>query len=107
MQLQGTDINEKPLEELSAKENVSQKRVPMWLHGSTEEDSTIEVYLVGGGTKFVGRHVWSDARGATRLTHVMRSDSCRKKAIGFRSSALLQCALIAAGLHTESVIGAA
>ncbi len=65
LKLRGTDINEKPFEEVSATENVS---LSGFLCGCTvllKKDSTIEVYLVAGEPKFVGtarvvRSEWCD-----------------------------------------------
>jgi hypothetical protein len=55
LKLRGTDINQKPFEEVSATENVS---ISGFLCGCTallSKDSTIEVYLISGDTKFVGK----------------------------------------------------
>ena len=65
LKLRGTDINEKPFEEVSATENVSRSA---FLSGCTvllRKDSIIEVYLGVGETKFVGtarvvRSEWCD-----------------------------------------------
>ena len=55
LQLRGTDINEKPFEELSATENVSQSGFLCGCSAQLKKDSTIEVCLVSGETKFVGK----------------------------------------------------
>jgi len=64
LKLRGTDIDEKPFEETSATEDVSQSG---FLCGCTvllKKDSIIEVYLVSGGTNFVG------------TARVVRSEGC-------------------------------
>jgi len=64
LKLRGTDISEKPFEEVSATENVSRSG---FLCGCTVElkiGSTNEVYLVSGGAKFVGN------------ARVVRSEGC-------------------------------
>jgi DNA-binding response OmpR family regulator len=63
LKLRGTDIHEKSFEEVSATENVSQSGFLCGCTAALKEDSTIEVYLTSGGTKFVGkaRVVWFDA----------------------------------------------
>ena len=55
LKLRGTDINQKPFEELSATENVSKSGFLCGCTALLNKDSTIEVYLVSGGTKFVGK----------------------------------------------------
>jgi DNA-binding response OmpR family regulator len=62
LKLRGTDIGEKPFEEVSATENVSQSGFLCGCTAALKEDSTIEVYLTSGGTKFVGkaRVIWFD-----------------------------------------------
>ena len=64
LQLRGTDINEKPFEELSATENVSQSGFLCGCTAPLKADSTVEVYLVSGGTKFIGK------------ARVVRSEGC-------------------------------
>jgi DNA-binding response OmpR family regulator len=64
LKLRGTDINEKPFEEVSATENVSQSGFLCGCTAPLKKDSTIEVYLVSGGSKFVGK------------TRVVRSEGC-------------------------------
>jgi two-component system, cell cycle sensor histidine kinase and response regulator CckA len=54
----------KPFEELSATENVSQSGFLCGCTALLKKDSTIEVYLVSGGTKFVGK------------ARVVRSERC-------------------------------
>ena len=55
LRLRGTDINEKPFEEVSATENVSKSAFFCGCTALLKKDSTIEVYLVRGGMKFVGK----------------------------------------------------
>ena len=55
LKLRGTDINEKPFEEMSTTENVSQSGFLCGCTALLKKDSTIEVYLIRGGTKFVGK----------------------------------------------------
>jgi DNA-binding response OmpR family regulator len=55
LKLRGTDSNEKPFEEMSATENISRSAFFCGCTALLKKDSTIEVYLVSGGTKFVGR----------------------------------------------------
>jgi DNA-binding response OmpR family regulator len=55
LKLRGTDINEKPFEEMSNTENVSKSGFLCGCTAPLNKDSTIEVYLVSGGTKFVGK----------------------------------------------------
>jgi DNA-binding response OmpR family regulator len=55
LKLRGTDINENPFEEVSATENVSQSGFLCGCTALLKTDSTIEVHLVSGGAKFVGR----------------------------------------------------
>jgi len=64
LQLRGTDINEKPFEEFSAAANVSQSGFLCGCSAQLKKDSTIEVCLVSGGTKFVGK------------ARVVRSEGC-------------------------------
>jgi DNA-binding response OmpR family regulator len=64
LQLRGTDINEKAFEELSATENVSQSGFLCGCSAQLKKDSTIEVCLVSGETKFVGK------------ARVVRSEGC-------------------------------
>jgi DNA-binding response OmpR family regulator len=64
LKLRGTDTNEKPFEELSATENVSQSGFLCGCTALLKKDSLIEVHLVSGGTKFVGR------------ARVVRSEGC-------------------------------
>ena len=55
LKLRGTDINEKPFEEVSATENISKSGFFCGCIVILKKDSTIEVYLVSGGTKFIGK----------------------------------------------------
>jgi chemotaxis family two-component system response regulator PixH len=55
LKLRGTDINEKPFEEVSATENVSQSGFLCGCTALLKKDSTIEVHLVSGGAQFVGK----------------------------------------------------
>jgi len=64
LKLQGTDINGKPFEEVSATENISKNAFFCGCTALLEKESTIEVYLVNGGTKFVGK------------ARVVRSEGC-------------------------------
>jgi DNA-binding response OmpR family regulator len=62
LKLRGTDIGEKPFEEVSGTENVSRSGFLCGCTAVLKIDSTIEVRLVSGGTKFVGkaRVIWFD-----------------------------------------------
>jgi DNA-binding response OmpR family regulator len=64
LQLRGTDIHEEQFEEVSATENVSQSGFLCGCTALLKKDSTVEVYLVSGGTKFVGK------------ARVVRSEGC-------------------------------
>ena len=64
LKLRGTDINENPFEEVSATENVSQSGFLCGCTALLKKESTMEVYLVSGGTKFVGK------------ARVVRSEGC-------------------------------
>jgi DNA-binding response OmpR family regulator len=64
VKLRGIDINEKPFEEVSATENVSKSAFFCGCTALLQNDSTVEVYLVNGGTKFVGK------------ARVVRSEGC-------------------------------
>jgi DNA-binding response OmpR family regulator len=64
LRLRGTDINEKPFEEVSATENISKSAFLCGCTAPLNKDSTIEVYLVSGGTKVVGK------------AQVVRSEGC-------------------------------
>lgn len=64
LKLRGTDINEKSFEELSATENVSKGAFFCGCTALLRNKSTVEVYLVSGGTKIVGE------------AHVVRSEGC-------------------------------
>jgi DNA-binding response OmpR family regulator len=55
LKLRGTDINEKPFEQVSAAENVSKNGFFCGCTALLKNESTIEVFLVSGGTKFVGK----------------------------------------------------
>ncbi|MBZ5698348.1 MAG: hypothetical protein LAN18_07335, partial [Acidobacteriia bacterium] len=55
LMLRGADINEKPFEELSPTENVSQSGFLCGCTALLKKDAVVEVYLVSGGTKFVGK----------------------------------------------------
>ena len=62
LKLRGTDSNEKTFEEISNTENVSKSGFLCGCTARLKKDSMIEVYLVSGGTKLVGkaRMVWSE-----------------------------------------------
>jgi DNA-binding response OmpR family regulator len=64
LKLQGTDINEKPFEEVSTTENVSKNAFLCGCTAQLKMESTVDVYLVKGGTKFAGK------------AHVVRSEGC-------------------------------
>lgn len=64
LKLRGTDINGKPFEEMSATENVSKSGFFCGCAALLKKDSTIGVYLVSGGTTFVG------------TARVIRSEGC-------------------------------
>ena len=64
LKLQGIDGGEKPFEEVSATENVGQSGFLCGCTAKLKIDSTIEVHLASGGSKFVG-----EAR-------VIRSEAC-------------------------------
>jgi chemotaxis family two-component system response regulator PixH len=64
LKLQGTDIHEKPFEEVSATENVSRSGFLCGCTAVLKIDSTIEVHLVSGGAKFAGK------------ARVIRSEGC-------------------------------
>lgn len=55
LKLQGTDINQNPFEEVSATENVSKSGFLCGCTATLNMNSTINVYLISGGTKFVGK----------------------------------------------------
>jgi DNA-binding response OmpR family regulator len=55
LKLRGTDINENPFEEVSATENVSKGAFFSGCEAQLKENSVVEVYLVSGGTKPVGK----------------------------------------------------
>jgi DNA-binding response OmpR family regulator len=55
LKLRGTDINERPFEEVSATENISKSAYFCGCTALLNKESTIGVYLVTGGTKFVGK----------------------------------------------------
>jgi DNA-binding response OmpR family regulator len=55
LKLKGADINEKSFEEISTTENVCKSGFFCGCTAVLAADSTIEVYLIGGGTKFVGK----------------------------------------------------
>jgi DNA-binding response OmpR family regulator len=68
LKLRGTDINEKPFEEMSATENVSRSGFLCGCAAALKVGSAIEVYyLASGEMKFVGktRVVWSDGCNVT------------------------------------------
>ena len=89
MCLDENPINEKPFEEVSATENVSQSGFLCGCTALLKKDAVVEVYLVSGGTKFVGkaRVVRSEGCDTPYPRYAFRFDI--KKAIGFCSSALL------------------
>jgi DNA-binding response OmpR family regulator len=64
LKLMGIDTNEKPFEEASATENVSKSGFFCGCTAPLKKDSTVDVYLISGGTKFVGK------------ARVVRSDGC-------------------------------
>ena len=64
LKLRGIDINEKAFEEVSATENVSKSGFFCGCTVLLKKDSTVEVYLVSGGTKLVGK------------ARVVRSEGC-------------------------------
>ena len=64
LKLRGTDINEKPFEEVSATEDVSQSGFLCGCSAQLKKDSTIEVNLVSGETNFAGK------------ARVVRSEGC-------------------------------
>ena len=55
LKLQGADSNEQPFEEISNTENVSKSGFLCGCTARLKKDSVIEVYLVSGGTKLVGK----------------------------------------------------
>jgi len=55
LKLRGTDINEKPFEEMSTTENVSKSGFLCGCATLLKTDSTIEVNLISRGTKFEGK----------------------------------------------------
>jgi DNA-binding response OmpR family regulator len=55
LKLRGTDINQKPFEEVSATENVSKSGFLCGCTALLSKDSTLDVYLISGGTKLVGK----------------------------------------------------
>jgi len=55
LKLRGTDSNEKQFEEISNTENVSKSGFLCGCTAQLKKDSMIEVYLVSGGTKLVGK----------------------------------------------------
>jgi DNA-binding response OmpR family regulator len=55
LKLQGTDMSQKPFEEVSATENVSRSGFLCGCTAQLSKDSTIEVYLISGDAKFVGK----------------------------------------------------
>ena len=63
LKLRGTDINGKPFEEVSATENLCRSAFLCGCTALLKTDSTIEVYLTSGETKFVG------------TSHVVRSEA--------------------------------
>jgi len=64
LKLRGTDINEKPFEEVSTTENVSKSAFFCGCTAQLKKESTIEVYLVKGEAKFIGK------------ARVVRSEGC-------------------------------
>jgi DNA-binding response OmpR family regulator len=64
LKLRGTDINEKPFEEVSTTENVSKSGFFCGCTALLKKESIVEVYLVSGGSKFVGK------------ARVVRSEGC-------------------------------
>jgi DNA-binding response OmpR family regulator len=64
LKLRGTDINGKSFEEASATENVSLAGFLCGCTATLKDDSVIEVYLISGGTQFIG------------TARVIRRDAC-------------------------------
>lgn len=64
LKLRGMDMNEKHFEEVSTTENVSKSAFFCGCTAPLNKGSAIEVYLVSGGAKFVGK------------AHVVRSEGC-------------------------------
>lgn len=64
LKLRGTDVNGKPFEEATATENVSKSAFFCGCTARLTAESTVEVYLVGGGAKLVGK------------ARVVRSEGC-------------------------------
>jgi DNA-binding response OmpR family regulator len=64
LKLRGIDINEKPFEEVSSTENVSKSGFFCGCTALLKNESVVEVYLVSGGLKFVGK------------ARVVRSEGC-------------------------------
>jgi len=64
VRLRGIDINERPFEELSATENVSKSAFLCGCTALLKKDSIIDVSLVSGGMKFIGKAL------------VVRSEGC-------------------------------
>jgi DNA-binding response OmpR family regulator len=55
LKLRGIDSNEKPFEEVSVTENVSQSAFLCGCSAILKKDSTVDVYLISGGTNHVGK----------------------------------------------------
>jgi DNA-binding response OmpR family regulator len=64
LRLRGTDIKEKPFDEMSTTENISKSGFFCGCTAILKKDSTIEVYLVSGETNFVG------------MARLVRSEGC-------------------------------
>ena len=64
LKLRGIDINEKLFEEMSVTENVSKSGFLCGCTALLKKDAVVEVYLVSGGMKFVGK------------ARVFRSEGC-------------------------------
>jgi DNA-binding response OmpR family regulator len=64
LKLRGTDVHEKPFEEVSTTENVSRSAFLCGCTAALKIGSTVEVNLLGGETKFVGN------------ARVIRSEGC-------------------------------
>jgi DNA-binding response OmpR family regulator len=64
LKLRGSDIGGKPFEEVSATENVSSSGFYCGCAAALKIKSTVEVYLISGGTQFIGKAL------------VLRRDAC-------------------------------
>jgi DNA-binding response OmpR family regulator len=55
LKLRGIDSNEKPFEEVSVTENISHSAFLCGCSAALKKDSTVDVYLISGGTNYVGK----------------------------------------------------